>query len=116
MGGPAHGGFIGAQASQHLVSWCVGRLKPHIRAYIDFNLVGTRPICSGKGKLLDSQAIMEHYKLVRKSFGVLKECHLQLKKVKYFLFYTQVKYVGHILHEGQRSPAPGKVGAVPRVV
>ena len=26
--------------------------------------------------------------------------------------YTQVKYVGHILHEGQRSTAPGKVAAV----
>ena len=55
---------------------------------------------------------MEHYKLVRKLFEVLKECHLQVKKEKCFLFYTQVKYVHHILHEGQRSPAPGKVAAV----
>ena len=103
---------VGPQAFQRLVSWCVGRLKPHIPAYIDDVLVGTRPTSSGKGKLLDSQAIMEHYKPGRELFEVLKECHLQVKKEKCFLFYTQVKCVGHILHEGQRSPAPGKVAAV----
>ena len=103
---------VGPEAFQRLVSWCVGRLKPHIRAYIDDILVGTRPTCSGKRKLLDSQAILEHYKFVRELFEVLKECHLQVKTEKCFLFYTQVKYVGHILHEGQRSPAPGKVAAV----
>ena len=37
---------------------------------------------------------------------------MQVKKKKCSLFYTQVKYVGHILHEGQSSPAPGKVAAV----
>ena len=56
---------VGPQAFQRLVSSCAGRLSSHIRAYIDDILVGTRPTCSGKGKLLDSQAIMEHYKLVR---------------------------------------------------
>ena len=45
---------VGPQAFHRLVSWCVGRLKPHIRAYIDDILVGTRPTCSGKEKLLDS--------------------------------------------------------------
>ena len=91
---------------------CVCRLRPHIRAYIDDNLVGTQPTCSGKGKLLDLQAIMEHYKLVSELFELLKECQLQVKKEKCFLFCTQVKYVGHILHEGQRSLAPRKVSAV----
>ena len=94
------------------MSWCVARHKSHITAYIDDILVGTQPTCSGKGELLDSQAIMEHYKLLRELFEVLEECHLQVKKEKCFLFYTHVKYVGHILHEGQRSPAPGKVAAV----
>ena len=103
---------VGQQAFQGLLSWCVGSLNPHITAYIDDILVSTRPTCSGKGKLLNSQAVMEHYKLVRKLFEALKECHLQVKKLKCFLFYTQVKYDGHILHEGQRSPAPGKVAAV----
>ena len=37
---------------------------------------------------------------------------MQVKKEKCFLFYTQVKYVGHTLHEGQHSPVPGKVAAV----
>ena len=37
---------------------------------------------------------------------------MQVKKDKGFLFYTQVKYVGHILHQDQPSPAPGKVAAV----
>ena len=37
---------VGPQAFQRLVSWCVGRLKPHIRAYVDDILVGTRPTCS----------------------------------------------------------------------
>ena len=55
---------------------------------------------------------MDHYKLVRQLFEVLRECHLQVRKEYCFLFYTQVKYIGNILHEGQRSPAPGKVAAV----
>ena len=80
---------VGPQAFQRLVSWCVGPLQPHIRAYIDDNLVriagshrakddilvGTQPTCSGRGKLLDSQAITEHYKLVRELFEVLEECN-----------------------------------------
>ena len=77
---------VGPQAFQRLVSWCVGRLKPHIRAYIDDILVSTRPTCSGKGKLLDSQAIMEHYELARELLEVLKECLLQVKKENFFLF------------------------------
>ena len=103
---------VGLQAFQPLVSCCVGCLKLHITAYIDDILVGKRPTCSGKGKLLDLQAIMGHPKLVRELSQVLNECHLQVKKEKHFLFYTQVKYVGHILNEGQSSPAPGKVTAV----
>ena len=87
---------VGPQAFQRLVSWCVGLLIPQISAYIDDILVSTRPTCSGKGELLNSQAIMEHYKLVRESFEVLKECHLQVKLEKCFFCYTQVKYVGHI--------------------
>ena len=51
---------VGPHALQRLVSWCVGRLKSHIRAYIDDILVGRQPTCCGKGQLLDSQAIMEH--------------------------------------------------------
>ena len=97
------GVMVGPQAFRRLVTWYVGRLKPHTRAYIDELLVCTRPTCSGKGKRLDSQAIMEHYTLVRELWEVLKECHLRVQKEKCFLFYTQVKYVGHILHEGQRS-------------
>ena len=49
---------------------------------------------------------------MRELFEFLNEGHLQVKEEKYFLFYTQVKYVGHILHEGKRSPASGKVAAV----
>ena len=79
---------------------------------MDDILVGTRPTCSRKGKLLDLQAIVEHDKLVRKLFPVLKECHVQVKKETCFLSYTQVKYVGQILHEGERSPPPEKVAAV----
>ena len=44
---------------------------------------------------------------MRRWFEVLKECHLQVKKEKCFLFYSQV-----IFHEGQRSPAPRNVAAV----
>ena len=103
---------VGPQVFERILSWCVGRLKPHIRAYIDDILVGMRPTCGGKGKLLDSQAIMEHHELVRESFEVLKVCQLQVQSEECFLFYTQVMYVCHILHEGQHSPAPGKVATV----
>ena len=33
---------VGPQTFQRPVSWCVGRLKLHIRAYINDTLVGTR--------------------------------------------------------------------------
>ena len=49
---------------------------------------------------------------MRELFEVFTECHLHVTKEKCFLFYTQVKYMGHMLHEGQHSPAPGKVAAV----
>ena len=49
---------------------------------------------------------------MRELFEVLEECHLQVKKEKCFIFYTKVTYVGHILHEGQRSPAPEKFASV----
>ena len=72
------GAKVGPQAFQCLVSSCVGRLKSRMTAYIDDILIGTQPTCSGKAKLLDSKAIIEHYKLVRELFEVLKECHLQV--------------------------------------
>ena len=61
---------VGPQAFQRLMSCCVGRFKPHIRAYIDDILVGRQPTCSGKGQLLDLQAIMEPYKHVGELFEV----------------------------------------------
>ena len=47
-------------AFHRLVGCCVGQLKPHIRVSINDILVGMRPTGTGKGKLLDLHAIIEH--------------------------------------------------------
>ena len=71
----------------------------------------------GKGKRLDScaldeEAITEHYELIRKLFQCLADNHLQLREEMCHFFCQRVKYCGHILHQGRRSPAPRKMAAV----
>ena len=110
---------VGPQVYQRMVTHCIRHLPPSVRAYIVDLLLGTPPskASRGKGKLsdscaLDEEAITEHYELVRNLFRCLAHQHLQVKEEKCRLFCQKVKYCGHMLHQGRRSPAPEKVAAV----
>ena len=47
-----------------------------------------------------------------KFFEKLEQCHLKVRLEKCNLFMGRLKYCGHVLHGGMRSPAPSKVDAV----
>ena len=98
---------VGPQAFQRMVSDCLKSLQPHTHIYIDDLLTGTRPKLCGKGKILDSKAYLEdHFHNIL--FEKLEECHLKVRFEKWLLFMERIKYCGHVLHGGMRSPAPSK--------
>ena len=39
----------------------------------------------------------------------LEECHLEVRFEKHNVFMKRIKYCGHVLHDGVRSPAPSNV-------
>ena len=104
---------VGPQAFQRMVSDCLKSPQPHTHIYIDDLLTGTRPKICCKGKIRDSKAYLEdHFHNVVKIFEKLEECHLKVRFEKCHLFIDRIKYCGHVLHGGMRSPAPSKVNAV----
>ena len=104
---------VGPQALQRMVSDCLKSLQPHTQIYIDELLTGTQTKLCGKGKILDSKAYLEeHLQNGVKLFEKLEECHPRVRFEKCHLFMERIKYCGHVLHEGMRSPAPSKVDAV----
>ena len=104
---------VGPQAFQRMVSDCFKLLQPHTHIYINDLLTGTRPKLCGKGKILDSKAYLEdHFHNVVKLFENLEEWHLKVRFEECHLFMERIKYCGHLLHGGMRSPAPSKVDAV----
>ena len=104
---------VGPQAFQRLVSDCFKLLQPHTHIYINDLLTGTRHKLCGKGKLLDSKVYLEdHFHKVVKLFDKLEKCHLKVSFEKCPFFMERIKYCGHVLHGGVRSPAPSKVDAV----
>ena len=97
---------VGPQAFQRMVSDCLKSLQPHTHIYMDDLLTGTRPKLCGKGKILDSKAYLEdHFHHVVKLFEKLEECHLKVRFENCNLFMDRIKYCGHVLHGGMRSPA-----------
>ena len=104
---------VGSHAFQRMVSDCLKSLQPHTHIYIDDSLTGTQPKLCGKGKILDSKAYLDnHFQNVVKVFEKLQECHLNVRFEKCHRFMERIKYCGHVLHGGMRSPPPSKVDAV----
>ena len=67
-------------------------------------------ICTPKsqhGNVLD-----RHEAHVRAVLDVLKEHQLEVDPKKAHLFMGEGEFCGHILREGCRSPAPGKLAAI----
>ena len=104
---------VGPQALQRMVSDCLKSLQPHTHIDIDDLLTRRRPTLCGNRKILDSKAYLEdHFQNVVKIFEKLEECHLKVRFEKSHLFMERIKYCGHVLHAGMRSPAHLKVDAV----
>ena len=96
-----------------MVTDCLKSLQPQTHIDIDDLLTGTRPTLCGKGKILDSKAYLEDpFQNVVQLFEKLEECHLKVRSEKSHLFMETIKYCGHVLHGGMRSPAHLKVDAV----
>ena len=102
---------VGPPVYQRRVTYCIRHLPPSVRDYIDDLLVGTHPSKSSGG-IRKPLAITEHYEVVRKLLRCLADHHPQVKEEKCHLSCQRVKYCGHILHQGPRSPAPEKAAAV----
>ena len=104
---------VGPQGFQRMVSDCLKSLQPHKHICIVDLLTGTRLKLCGKGKILDSKAYLkDHFQNVVRLFEKSEECHHKLRFEKCHLFMERIKYCGHVLHGGIRSPAPSKVDAV----
>ena len=62
--------------------------------------------------LVRAKYFEHNFQKAGKVFEKLVECHLKVRFEKCHLFMERIKYCGHVLHRGMRSPAPSKVDAV----
>ena len=96
-----------------MVSDCTKHLQPGPMPYIDDLLFGSRAVYKSDGLELDYKAMLQaHLDQVIALFETLEKCHVKVRFEKCHMFVTKVKYCGHILHDGKRSPAPSKVNAI----
>ena len=58
------------------------------------------------------RALANHDELVRRVLDRLSEYKLVVDPRKVHLFTTEVEFCGHVLREGRREPAPGKLTAL----
>ena len=66
-----------------------------------------------RATILDSKDYLEdHFQNRVKLFERLAGCHFKFCFEKCHLFMERIKYCGHVLHAGMRSPRPSKVNAV----
>ena len=79
----------------------VGKCGP----YVDDVIVGS----TGD---TEEELINNHERDVRKALQLLADARLVVDPKKAQLFVREVEFCGHILREGQRFPAPGKLRAL----
>ena len=90
------------------------RDHPNANPYIDDIIIGTTADN-------DEDLLKNHVEDVRRVFQTLAENDILVNPKKVQMFMREVEFCGHILREGRRSPAPGKLMALqkwelPRVV
>ena len=76
--------------------------------YIDDGIVGTNEGAT------EEEEILFHFQQLRRICEVLKENKLVLDPKKCEFFTRRVEFCGHVLENGTRRPAPGKLLAVER--
>ena len=91
---------------QRMMEWVLRGLEC-ADVYIDDVIIGS------DGANLD-QALATHDQDVRRVLDRLKEHQLVVDPAKIHLFVQEVEFCGHILRNGTRCPAPGKLLSIQR--
>ena len=96
------------QQFQAMIDWCLRPVADCCSLYIDDIIIGT----DAKPGETREQLLQRHYLDVRRVLQTLKEQRLiaDLRKCKFFV--PEVEFCGHIMGNGERRPAPGKLMAV----
>ena len=94
----------GGAIFQRMMEWVVAGMEG-VDVYIDDVIVGST------GATME-EALANHDDLVRLVLDRLAEYKLVVDPRKVHLFTTEVEFCGHVLREGRREPAPGKLTAL----
>ena len=86
---------------QRMMEWVLRDIE-NADPYIDDIIIGS----TGDS---EEELLENHARDVRRVLEVLRENHLVASPKKSHFFMRQVEFCGHILREGRRSPAPGKL-------
>ena len=96
------------QQFQQMVDDVLAPVKDVVVVYIDDILIGTR---AEPGEDL----VEKHDRDVRRVLDVLKCEELVADQRKCRFFVREVEFCGHVLGNGQRRPAPGKLKALEKL-
>ena len=94
----------GGSMFQRMMEWVLRDLEG-VDVYLDDVIMGS------KGETTEER-LTNHERVVRRVLDRLAEHKLIVSPSKAHLFCTEVEFVGHVLREGKRSPAPGKLTAL----
>jgi hypothetical protein len=86
---------------QRMMEWVLAD-HPHADPYIDDVIIG------GEGET-EEEALWGCFEAVRKVLKHFEELNLVCHPAKSEFFQKEIQFCGHILREGRRSPAPGKM-------
>ena len=90
---------------QRMMEYVLQEHKDFVDPYIDDVIIGT-VTCDPKDLL------EQHYRDVQKVLNTLAKYDILVNPKKVQMFMKEVEFCGHILMEGKRSPAPGKLMAL----
>jgi hypothetical protein len=86
---------------QRMMEWVLRDL-PHTDPYVDDTITGT-------DGLTMEECLWNNYRATRATLLQFREQRLVCKVKKSEFFSTKVEFCGHVLTQGRRSPAPGKL-------
>ena len=96
----------GVAIFQRVVDYCLREVNDVAAPYVDDIIIGTE----SQGTWEDT--IRAHDRDICRVLGALQEHKLVADRKKCKFFVKEVEFCGHILGEGRRRPAPGKLMAV----
>jgi hypothetical protein len=96
----------GVAIFQRVIEWCLAEVRDVADPYVDDIIVGT--VWKGSWEA----TVETHDKDIRRVMDKLAEHHMVVDEKKCKFFVKEVEFCGHILGNGQRRPAPGKLLAL----